>query len=371
MENRKLRIMFDYQMIVLQRFGGISRYIYDLVSAFSKSHEVAVPALFPKSFYFESYYHKKASTFALWRWNKPLVYPLNKLYNILKLTAYKPDILHITYYNSYLLPFITSKTKLVVTAHDMIHEIYPTLFPTWDSTTKHKRKVFNKADLIIAISENTKRDLIKYFNLDPNKITVIYHGNPFEKVLSDETFTMDSPYFLFVGQRDKYKNFNTLIKAIAPILKDRKYKLLCVGGKPFSEEEMLQFETLGIKSNIELRNCSDAQLQAAYKKAICLIYPSEYEGFGIPILEAWSMNCPVILSNASCFPEIAKEGALYFEPLNVLELRSKIELLICDKSCSESLIKKGNELLKNYTLEQTIQKTLNAYYKIITPRTNV
>lgn len=370
MKNGKMRIMFDYQMIVLQRFGGISRYIYDLVSAFSKQHEVIIPVLFPKSFYFEFYFGKKTSAFALWRWNKILVYPLNKLYNIYKLLKSKPDILHITYYNSYLLPFISSKTKLVVTAHDMIHEIYPNLFPFWDRTTNHKRKVFNKADLIIAISENTKRDLIKFFGINAEKISVIYHGNPFANRIVSEKFTSEIPYFIFVGQRDRYKNFNTLINAIAPILIQNQCKLLCVGGKPFNEEENSSFEALGIKSLVERKNFSDSELQSAYQNAICLIYPSEYEGFGIPILEAWASNCPIILSDASCFPEIAKDGALFFEPQNSEQLRLQIEKLLSDPSLRASLINKGQALLTQYTLQKTIDKTINAYYKTITTVTN-
>ena len=370
MNNFRLRIMYDYQMIVIQRFGGISRYFFDLATAFSKQHKVITPVLFPKSFYFESYFGKKSSRFALWRWNKPFVYPLNQLYNIIKLITYRPDILHITYYSSYLLSFIPNKTKLVVTAHDMIHEIYPELFPSWDFTTKHKRKVFCKADLIIAISENTKNDLIKYFNLAPSKITVIYHGNPFEKVLPESKFAMDSPYFLFVGQRDKYKNFNVLIKAIVPILLERKFKLLCVGGKPFSTEELTQFEAMGVKSHVERRTCSDTELQSAYKNALCMIYPSKYEGFGIPILEAWASRCPLIISNASCFPEIAKNGALYFEPENIEQLRTQIESLISSQQLRNTLVKRGQELLKQYTIEKTFTQTINAYYKAIATEAN-
>lgn len=371
MGNGKLRIMYDYQMIVLQRFGGISRYICDLATAFSKEHDVKIPVLFPKSFYFESYFGKKSSRFALWRWNKPLVYPLNKGYNIIKLLAYKPDILHLTYYNAYLLPFIPAKTKLMVTAHDMIHEIYPEVFPAWDHTTKHKRKVFAKADLVIAISENTKNDLIRYFHLDPDKIQVIYHGNPFERINPSEDFHVDAPYFLFVGQRDRYKNFSTLLQAIAPILQEKNYKLLCLGGKPFNEAELNQFQELGLSAHVERRNGSDAELQAAYKNALCMIYPSEYEGFGIPILEAWAMDCPLILSDASCFPEIAKDGALYFQPKDALELRAKIQQLLSDQDLRKSLVAKGQQYIRDYSLEETLRKTLNAYYKTITPSENV
>lgn len=358
-------------MIVLQRFGGISRYIYDLASAFSLRHQVCIPVLFPKSFYFESFFGRKSTKFALWRWNKPLVYPLNKLYNIIKLLSYTPDILHLTYYNAYLLPFISPKTKLVVTAHDMIHEIYPDLFPSWDDTTKQKRKVFAKADLVIAISENTKADLIRFFNLDPAKIAVIHHGNPFERQLPEVPFLVDAPYLLFVGQRDRYKNFNTLIKAITPILLANQFKLVCVGGKPFSEAEKMEFQSAGITALVEKRDCNDAELQMAYKKALCLIYPSEYEGFGIPILEAWAMGCPLILSRASCFPEIAQDGALYFEPSDHLELRSKVEQLLADETLRRTLVAKGAQHLTRYTLEKTTTATMNAYYKTITPVQNV
>jgi glycosyltransferase involved in cell wall biosynthesis len=363
--------MYDYQMIVLQRFGGISRYICDLATAFSKEHDVKTPVLFPKSFYFESYFGKKSSRFALWRWNKSLVYPLNKLYNIFKLLLDQPDILHLTYYNAYLLPFIPAKTKLVVTAHDMIHEIYPEVFPAWDRTTKHKRKVFAKADLVIAISENTKKDLIRYFHLDPDKIQVIYHGNPFGRINPSEDFQVDAPYFLFVGQRDRYKNFGTLLQAIAPILQEKNYKLLCLGGKPFNEGELSQFQELGLSALVERRNGSDADLQAAYKNALCMIYPSEYEGFGIPILESWAMDCPLILSDASCFPEIAKDGALYFQPKDALELRAKIQQLLSNPELRKTLVAKGQQYIQDYSLEETLRKTLNAYCKTITPSENV
>ncbi len=370
MEDRKLNIMYDYQMIVLQRFGGISRYIYDLATSFSKNHQVITPVLFFKSFYFESYFGKKANKFALWRWNKPIVFSLNKMINILTLITKKPDILHITYYNSYILPFIPAKTKLVVTAHDMIHEIYPELFPKWDFTSKHKRKVFKKADLIIAISENTKRDLIRFFGIERSKITVIYHGNPFEKRLQDVPLNIKKPYFLFIGQRDRYKNFSTLVQAIAPVLNEKSFYLVCVGGKPFSQAEMDLFASLKIQFMVEQKNCTEAELQSAYREAICLIYPSEYEGFGIPILEAWSMNCPLILSKASCFPEIAKDGALYFDPQNALELRDRIYQIIENPSTRELLINKGEKLLESYSLSQTAQKTMEAYCQTLTSLQN-
>jgi len=371
MANKKISIFYDYQMLVMQRFGGISRYIFDLASVFSKTHHVITPVLFPKSYYFESYFNKKSTQFALWRWNKPFVYLVNKFYAIVMLRVKKPDILHLTYYHSYLLPFIPADTKLVITAHDMIHEIYPDLFPRWDFTSKHKKKVFKRADLIIAISENTKKDLITFFEINPNKIEVIYHGNPFDEKLSETIPLLETPYFLFVGQRETYKNFDTLIHAIAPILMNTQHQLLCIGGKPFNEFELSNFKTLGIDHLVLRRNCTDSELKMAYKNALCLIYPSEYEGFGIPILEAWAMGCPLILSNASCFPEIAKDAALYFESSNEEELRIVINQLLSDEILRQSIVEKGLKYVKQFTLAKTASQTMSAYYKLLNKSENV
>ncbi|MFZ4412829.1 MAG: glycosyltransferase family 4 protein [Bacteroidales bacterium] len=359
--------MFDYQSISFQRFGGVSRYIFDLASTFSIDNDVKVPVICPKSYYFESFFCRKSSKFALWRWSKLILFPLNKLYNILILILFKPDILHLSYYNSYILPFIPSNTCLVVTAHDMIHEIYPNFFPKWDFTSIHKRKTFKRANLIIAISENTKKDLIRFFNISPEKIKVIYHGNPIRNEINfnEVERLIENKYFLFVGQRDKYKNFNVLLKAIAPILIKTQFTLLCVGGKPFSNEEITQIDLLKISQWVKKKDCNEKQLISAYKNAICTIFPSEYEGFGFPILESWAMECPIILSNSSCFPEIAKDAALYFDAHNEIELRYNIERIILDENLRKTLVEKGKSYIAEYTIEKTTSQTLEAYFQAI------
>jgi len=367
MQKKRLRIMFDYQAIYFQRFGGISRYIYDLASSFSKYHEVKIPIICPKSYYFESFFDKKSSKFALWRWSKIVLLPLNKFYNIITLILFKPDILHLSYYNSYILPFIPSKTLLVVTVHDMIHEIYPHFFPKWDFIRFHKQITLKRADLIIAISENTKKDLIHFLNINPEKIKIIYHGNPIRNDFNSNTLErlIENQYFLFVGQRDKYKNFMVLLKAIAPLLIKHQFNLLCVGGKSFSIEEINQIDSLCITKYVKRFDCNEDQLKSAYKNAICTIFPSEYEGFGFPILESWAMECPIILSNSSCFPEIAKDGALYFDTHNEIELRNNIERIISDSKLRDTLIEKGTSYLADYTIEKMAFQTLDAYFRAI------
>ncbi|MNY44938.1 D-inositol-3-phosphate glycosyltransferase [compost metagenome] len=110
---------------------------------------------------------------------------------------------------------------------------------------------------------------------------------------------------------------------------------------------------------------TDNQLNTLYKNAICFIFPSRYEGFGIPILEAFKNNCPVLLSNCSCFPEIAGDAALYFDDNSIRSLINKIQLLIDNKTLGNQLMHKGKEKLKNYTLEKCIQATINVYKELI------
>jgi len=365
MQDKGLKIMYDYQMFVLQRFGGISRYIADLIAAYRETHNVYTPLLWSRNFYMEKLTGAQSSRFAMKKWSRLIVIPVNILYSIYKLMVIRPDILHLSYYNSYLVPFLPKRTNLVVTAHDMIHEIYPDLFSKFDLTTAHKRRVFNRADAIIAISKNTKNDLVKYFDVAPEKISVIYHGSPLAKTNEKTDFTKHDNYFLFVGQRDKYKNFETLVDGLAPIMIQEKMNLLCIGGKPFSDKELYKFKALGIEGMVKKETLNDEGLQKAYTQAFCMVYPSAYEGFGIPILEAWSCGCPVVLSRAACFQEIAGDAAIYFETFDAQNLRKKAESLLYDNDLRTRLIKRGYESVKNFTVKKMATQTFSLYNQLL------
>ena len=172
-------------------------------------------------------------------------------------------------------------------------------------------------DCIITVSENTKKDMIEYWNIPPEKITVIYHG--IQNINIEQIHNLkiiNSPYILYVGARSKFKNFENAVKAYSIV--NQKYpeiKFVCTGSD-FTKSEIDLFESLNISKHIIHKSVNDIELFSLYHHAICYIYPSLYEGFGMPLLEAMACECPVICSNTSCFPEIAGNAALYLDPFS-------------------------------------------------------
>jgi len=173
-------------------------------------------------------------------------------------------------------------------------------------------------------------------------------------------------YILFVGSRSGYKNFNLFVEAITPLLvKDNELKLVCVGGGNFKEIENEKFKRLNIINKIYQYSVNDDILTYLYKKAVAFIFPSLYEGFGIPILEAFSCGCPVIASNTSSLPEVAGDAAVYFDPTDKLSMLNSIQKVIYNDELKKQLINKGIERVKEFTWEKTAEKTKMLYEEIL------
>ena len=277
-------------------------------------------------------------------------------YNIIHPTYYYPD------YLKYIPGYIRKKTKLIITVYDLICEIF---YP--DSENLQKRaEIIQKADGIIAISEKTKEDLMRiYPSVPEERIRVIYLGNSMRAPANQILKKFPAKYILMVGNRDKYKNGNIVLKALKKakkVIDD--LQLVCAGGGPLTDVEIRLMEELGVKESVIQMSLTDEELYYAYQGAECFIFPSLYEGFGIPILEAFYCKCPVILSNASCFPEIAQDSALYFDPNDEEELAEKICLLLQTPSLANKLIEKGNERLKMFSWENTVAETYKFYKEI-------
>ncbi|WP_243669147.1 glycosyltransferase family 4 protein [Methanoculleus chikugoensis] len=182
--------------------------------------------------------------------------------------------------------------------------------PPNDPTKTWKKKLIEQAEAIIAISESTKSDIIKYTNAEPDRISVVYLGNPFEYLVQShrvknnfEHPALEEPYILFVGNRNGYKNFIFFIKSVARLLKkDENLRVYCAGGGPFMRPELEILNELNILSKVRFINTNDLIMKHLYENAQAFIFPSLYEGFGLPILEAFSCGCPALLSNSSSFP---------------------------------------------------------------------
>jgi glycosyltransferase involved in cell wall biosynthesis len=250
----------------------------------------------------------------------------------------------------------------------MIHELYENQFSKDDPTIKHKHLSINAADAIICVSENTKKDIIKIYDVPEEKIWVVYHGGSLNKF---KFFEIDKymkenllkkPYLLYVGNRDGYKNFLFLLNVYATNFADD-FNLLCFGGGNFNENELSLINKFNLLDKVIHVNGSDYFLATLYKKAFCFVYPSLYEGFGIPPLEAMSLGCPVIASETSSIPEVVGNGGILFDPFSEEDLIRSIDSLMNNKIRSQ-LILKGFQQERKFSWDKTASETLNVYKSI-------
>ena len=364
-----LSVFYDFQMLRAQKYGGISRYFFELASRLPMYDvNVNVACLHNYNYYFKDMlglYDINKSCRIARAVERRLFSRLNKAMALIELKK-KHDIFHPTYYDPYFIGHYSG--KLVITIHDMIYEKYAdTYFHRDTATIENKRRNILAADRIIAVSQSTKRDLLYYYpDLDEQKISVIYHGASMSAHEEKRNFSRveGKPYILFVGARWVYKNFIRFIMAIRQILdKNKDINVFCAGGGEFTREEL---GFIGeYRTRVFQAGLSDDELVDAYSNALCFVFPSEYEGFGIPILEAFACGCPVVCSDVSSLPEVAGDAAEYFDPLSIDDMADKISALIHNDSRREELKRKGRERLKLFDWDKTARETLECYRRCL------
>lgn len=362
-----IRILFDHQTFSLQRYGGISRYFYNIyrVQNDHTTFKADISLLYSRNYYTKDIKAPLNNFLGkLFLDDQKKNYKWNKKYSKFCISRNNFDVLHPTYYEPYFLKKL--KKPYVITVHDMIHELMPECFDSKDIDAQNKKICIENANHIIAISETTKRDLINILGVDENKISVIYHGY-FENKLAEDLIlpNKNGQYLLFVGERGTYKNFSNFLRAAQQLLlKNKDLKVICAGGGQFKNDENALFKALNISQQINQESVTDIELTTLYKNAMAFIFPSLYEGFGLPILEAFNAECPIILSNTDCFKEIAADAAVYFNPLDADDIAEKIESVINNQLLRKELASKGLNRLEYFSMEKCINKTL-AVYKLI------
>lgn len=357
-------VLFDYQIFEIQKYGGISRYFYEIIKRYEKgSYKVAL--LFSCNQYIKdkiicSYF--SFIPYSIFKLFKGLFRFFNKKYALQKIAS-SSCIFHPTYYDTYYLSILGDR-PLVLTVHDMIHEKFPYYFGEKDKTAQNKALLIAKASRIIAISNQTKKDLTDLLHVDPEKIDVIYHGiNPKKSTYSG--LCLPKLYILYVGERQRYKNYDRLLNVFIRLqAKNNELRLVCTG-KPFKEREMEELRKRGVSSFVSYVNANDDELGQLYRDACLFVYPSLYEGFGIPILEAYSNDCPVVLSNTSCFPEVAGSAGEYFNPESEDEMENAIWRVLSNDNRRKELIQEGKERVKLFTWEETARKTQETYQRVL------
>lgn len=365
-----MQIAFDHQIFALQAYGGISRYFVRLAEALAlKGDDVKVIAPFYVNEYLSqlpSHVVQGVKVDKKYSNVLRLSQPLNGLAASLAMRNLKPDLVHETYFSS--IGLACRRRPTVLTVYDMVHELYPSEFSRFGAAM-HKRKAVERADYIICISECTRRDLVSFFSVDPNKVSVVHLG--VDTVRAGMVLTqrgrLSKPYILFVGQRGGYKNFLSLVLAFSLSRSlIASHDLVCFGGGAFTSEELEVFTKLGLPIGI-IRHIGggDIDLADAYANASLFVYPSKYEGFGLPPLEAMSYGCPVVASNTSSIPEVVGNAGEYFHPDSPDDLLVSIERVLSSDTHQASLVARGYDRLKCFTWEDCAAKT-RLVYELVT-----
>ena len=288
----------------------------------------------------------------------------------LMLRATAPALIHETYFFPYRLG--PKRARRVITIHDMIHEKFASSFPNADKTAGYKAKAAERADHVICVSESTRRDAIEILGLPPEKITVVHHGFAFMGIEGGDAIAVLSqaiarPFLLYVGHRGGYKNFLRLLDAYAgsKALIDS-FDLVCFGGDPLQADELQAIHRFGLQDGRVLQlTGSDELLSSLYSKASAFIYPSLYEGFGIPPLEAMAHDCPVICSQTSSIPEVVGNAGEYFDPASVESIRGAIEKVMNSEALRNTLTLNGRERLKQFCWDRCAAETFNIYKNLL------
>ncbi len=358
-----MKIVYYGSIFFQQKYGGISRYYYNLAkSLIEKDVNFKIVSSLYKNNLLKSLSKNYKKGFYLPRYpDLKVIKHLFRISNKLYIDKIKPSILHDTYYSEKINDF---KTIKIITVYDLIHEKFPNLY----GNVENKKKYLQNYDLIICISETTKRDLINFYDISEKKIKVIYlSGDHILSAKSVKDYPKPSykPFLLYVGSREKYKDFPTLLKAFGNSKKIKKdFNLICFGGGKFSTVENSYFKKFDIKDNIFQINGDDETLNYLYTNCRLFISTSIYEGFGIPILEAMNCNCPTILSDCDTHKEVAKTNAIYFEKENIDELKNVLEDNAYDDINLNEISLNGKNHSKTFSWDKCALQTLNAYKEL-------
>lgn len=354
-------VYVDDQISTLQTYGGISRYFAEMMRHFRRDSDHGVQLLNGREWSLN--HHMISAGFGrrllgrMGRSNRRLR-RANALIAVYR--RLRADVIHHSYYDPDYLEMGSDRCR-VVTVYDMIPERLPHLFPKGNPHLA-KRAFVEVADLVMAISESTKRDIVElYGQLSvPIVVTPLGVSDMFFAVQARPS-TLPSNYVLFVGKRCGYKDFDVLARAFAAADLPDEVHLVAAGGPPLSPDERSVLSGLGIQGRVVHLPMDDSELAGAYQHALCFVFPSRYEGFGLPTLEAMAAGCATVLSDSSSHPEVGGEAALYFAPGDVSELAAHLESLVADPEIRRSRGELGVERARHFPWARTAQLTADAY----------
>ena len=359
-----MRVAFDEQIFLAQSTGGISRYFSQLIAAFRSDRGLGIDPVLA----WKWSYNQHALDLGVAR-ELPVILPSWQS-NGLKRYAYytsnsfarhrisRQAILHHTFYHPRFLR-AGYKGRRVVTIYDMTPEIFPEQF---SGRNPHlaKRRYVDESDMILCISEETAKDLLAIYGPLDKPVRVTYLGvSPLFSPNKAPLPGIPTRYVLFVGRRGNYKDYRVAVEALAGLRAD--VVLIAAGGGPFSSDELRLHDVLGVSRRVLQLGVGDGDLARLYSNALAFVYPSRYEGFGLPTLEAMASGTPAVLASTSVHPEIGGDAGLYFPPGNADALRDVLDELIGDSSLRERHIELGVQRASEFTWLRTAAQTAEAY----------
>jgi glycosyltransferase involved in cell wall biosynthesis len=366
-----MRIAFDSQAFSLQRTGGISRYFCKLAEGLSRvGNEVGVFAPVYRNQYLSVLPKELTHGFRVsdyWPKTAGLMVRANAWMAERSMGRWTPDVVHETYFSGR--AALAGHRPVVLTVFDMISE-HPEFNQTGVIPRAHSAKyqAVKRADHVICISESTRSDLLQIFDVAAAKVSVVHLGCDLPvtqalDTLTESNSTVNDPYLLYVGQRGGYKNFKAILAALGQSVNlKNKIHLLAFGGGAFSQQEYDLMKHAGLDlSYVHQVEGDDVLLSKMYREALALVYPSIYEGFGLPPIEAMAQGCPVVSSNTSSMPEVIDSAAEFFDPLSTEALALAIERVVYSAERREELIRLGHLRASAFSWPACVERTEQIY----------
>jgi len=361
-----LRIAYDNHIFSEQQYGGISRYFSEIAKRIRLLDGYDVSVLSPL---YVNKYLQGDPEMNVWgqhvnRLPRPrrLAQVFNRALVSWKLHRDPPDVVHETYFLEKRLA--STKSRIVLTMYDMIYEKFPQFFHEEDKTRRFKKAAVERADHVICISENTRKDLIELLGVERERTSVIHLAHSLQSRNGNSTKRMlDRPYLAYVGERGGYKNFSGLLRAFeSSSFLAQNFSIVCFGGGPLRAAERAAIASAGLKADQVIHTSGgDEILEAVYSGAAAFVYPSLYEGFGLPPLEAMSAHCPVVTSKTSSMPEVCGDAAEYFDPGQPESIAASIERAVASNGHRSELIALGLSQIRKFSWSECARQTATVY----------
>ena len=358
--------MYDEQIFLLQEFGGISRYFTELIKIFDSNPSLGIEPVISSKAVRNNYILAEAKTLQLRRVTSQVGALLQLIRQMLfnRKENFGADLAHLTFYLPGFLGRFPGLPK-VVTLYDMIPENTSDRKFSWNPHFS-KKKYMSRADLVLSISDSSTQDMLREYGFSFRAPTTYLGVGPEFKTGLPRLSWQPQKYFVFVGNRGGYKDCELALRAFADISKENEGLFLqLVGGGPLSDREEKLIEILGIKDQVEQRAVESADLPNVYSNAFGLIYPSQYEGFGLPLDEAMACGTAIIASDTPINQEIAADAATYFSVGDRDALSKEMGRLIAHPIEFQDKICKGTERAKEFTWFKCAQRTAEEYRQLI------